>query len=154
MLPYSVVCNSPIQVQPVVVMQEVSIDLLQQQVRTFWVESWEVRVFLWGGGIPPHASDLNRGPPWGLSVPSSSNFFPLGLLLRLLSSIFSRMALPSGQLVRSLSADGSAGGEGVLYVSLSFPSPLSPPFPISSSTPPSSTAPTPSSLDLLGFLWW
>ena len=62
MLPCSVVCDSPVQVRPVIVMQEVSIDSLQQQVRTFWGESWEVRVFFWRGGILPHASDLDRGP--------------------------------------------------------------------------------------------
>ena len=58
----SVVCNSPVQVQPVVVMQEVCIDSLQQQVRTIWVESQEVFVFLWGGGVPLHAWDLDWGP--------------------------------------------------------------------------------------------
>ena len=53
----------PLQVRPVVVMREVSIDFLQQKVRTFRGESQEVCVFLWGGGVPPHASDLYRAPP-------------------------------------------------------------------------------------------
>ena len=34
-------------------MREVSIDFLQQQVRTIWAESREVRVFLWEGHVPP-----------------------------------------------------------------------------------------------------
>ena len=55
MLTCSVVCYSPVQVRPIIVVREVSIDSLQQQVRTFWGESQEVCVFLWGGGIPPHA---------------------------------------------------------------------------------------------------
>ena len=64
-------------------MQEVSIDSLQQQVRTFWVESQEVCFFLWGGGFPPHVCDLDWGPPWGLSILLLSLFFPLGLLFLL-----------------------------------------------------------------------
>ena len=39
-LPDSVVRDSPIQVQPIVVMRVVSIDSLQQQVRTFRCEVW------------------------------------------------------------------------------------------------------------------
>ena len=55
MLPYSVVHDYPVQVRPVVIMQEVSIDFLQQQVPVFWAEYREVRVFLWGGArSPPH----------------------------------------------------------------------------------------------------
>ena len=52
-LPCRVVHDSPVQVRPVVVMQEVSIYSLQQQVRTFRGESREVFVFLWGGWRPP-----------------------------------------------------------------------------------------------------
>ena len=61
-------------------MREVSIDCLQQHVRTFWVESQEVRVFLWGGVTPPHACDLNWVPPWGLSVLLLLLLCPLRLL--------------------------------------------------------------------------
>ena len=64
--------------------REVSIDSLQQQVRTFWGEFREVCVFLWGGGVPPHASDLDRGPPWGLSVPGPLLFLLIVLFHRLL----------------------------------------------------------------------
>ena len=71
-------------------MQEVSIDSLQQQVRTLWGESREVRVFLWGGGIPPHTIDLNRGLPWGLSAPASLLF----LLCYRLLSLSGRVAVP------------------------------------------------------------
>ena len=53
-----IVRDSPVQVRPVVVMQEDSIDSLQQQVRTFWVEYREFLVFLWIGGVPPHMSEL------------------------------------------------------------------------------------------------
>ena len=35
----------------------------------FWAESRAVCVFLWGGHVPPHVSDLYHCPPWGLSVP-------------------------------------------------------------------------------------
>ena len=79
MLPCSVVRYSPVQVRLVIVMHEVSIESLQQQVRTFRDESWEVCVFLWGGGIPPHACDLDCCPPWGISVP-----VPLLIILFLL----------------------------------------------------------------------
>ena len=108
-------------------MREVSIDSQQQQVHTFWGESQEERVFLWGGSVPPHTSDLNRGPPWGLSVPSSALFCPLGLLL-------CPILLVSGQMALSAPAVGSAGG-GVLCAALSSPPPLlclspSPPLPL------------------------
>ena len=76
-------------------MREVSIDLLKQQVHTFWVESREVPVFLRGGHVPPHASDLERFPAWGLSVPVSFRLFPLLVLfrLRLLLALSSLMTL-------------------------------------------------------------
>ena len=51
-LPRSVVRDSPVQVRPVVVMREVSIDSLQQQVRTFRGES-RSRSIAWGGTPPP-----------------------------------------------------------------------------------------------------
>ena len=63
-------------------MREVSVYFLQQQVRTFRGESQKVHIFLWEGGVPPHTSDLDQGPPWGISVPSSTIFCPLGILLR------------------------------------------------------------------------
>ena len=80
-------------------MQEVSIDSLQQQVRTFWVESREVRIFLWGCGVPPLASDLDWVPLWVISVPSSLLFLLFVLLCRLLLRrrllpFSGRMALP------------------------------------------------------------
>ena len=92
-------------------MQEVSIESLQQQVRTIWGESREVRVFLWGGGVPPHASDLDRGLQWGLSV-SVSPLFVLFLLLcgllicPLLLSLSCRTAVPL--------LDGCSTGVGVV----------------------------------------
>ena len=63
-------------------MREVFIDFLQHQVRTFWVESREVRVFLWRGGFPPHASELDQDPPGGLSVPISLLFLLFFFLCR------------------------------------------------------------------------
>ena len=79
-LTYSVVHDSPVQVQPIVVMREVSIYFLQQQVHTLWAEYWEVRVLLWGGHVPPHSSDLYWCPPWGLSVLVPICLFPLLVL--------------------------------------------------------------------------
>ena len=149
-LPCSVVCYYPVQLRPVVVMQEASIDSLQQQVRTFWGEFFEFRIFLWGGGIPPHVSDLNWGPvgsfrllllyllpPWATAPspllcfqPDGSPFWP----------------------VAPLSACCWLCGGGGGGVALSFPSPPSPPVHLPSSTPLASTAPTPSPSDLLGLL--
>ena len=50
-------------------MGEVSIDSLQQQVRTFKGKDQEVHILLQGGQILPHADDLYPCPPWDLSVP-------------------------------------------------------------------------------------
>ena len=61
MLPNSIVWDSPIQVRPVVIMQEVSIDSLKQQVHTFRGEVWQVLIFLQGGGAPPpHVENFYR----------------------------------------------------------------------------------------------
>ena len=65
-------------------MGEVSIDSLQKQVRMFWVESWEVLIFLWRGVVHPHSSDLDRAPMWCLSVPVPLLFLLFFLLCRLL----------------------------------------------------------------------
>ena len=88
-LPDSVVHNSPIQVRPVVVLQESSIDSLQQQVCTFWSKVQEVRVFLQREArLPPPADHLYRSPPWGLSVHVPFLFIPLIFLrLRLCSNL-------------------------------------------------------------------
>ena len=88
-------------------MREDPIDSLQQQVRTFRCESWEVRVFFWGDGVPPYASDLDWAPPWSLSV-SSSVLFLLILLLEVLCWLLS---LLSGRLTFPVSVGGSEGGE-------------------------------------------
>ena len=85
-------------------MREVSIDSLQQPVRTFRGKSREFCIFLWRGGVPPHVYDLGQCPPWGLSVPVP---FLISLLVlcmsRLLSSLSGLIALP-------LSVSSSAGG--------------------------------------------
>ena len=102
-------------------MQEVSIDSLQQQVRTFRVKSQEVCFFLWDGGVPPHASDLGRVPLWCLSVPVPLLISLLILCLtHLLSALSSLMALP-------LSVSSSAGGGGGVFPFF----PLLPPSPFS-----------------------
>ena len=87
-------------------MREVSIDSLQQQVRTLWGESWEVLVFLWGGGVSPHASDLDQGAPWGLSV-SVLLLILLFLLLYCVLSLSGRMELP--MLTRTSAGGGFVG---------------------------------------------
>ena len=119
--------------------REVSIDSLQQQVRTFRGESQEVCVFLWGGGIPPHVWDLDWGPPWGLSGLLLSLVCPLGLLLlqRFRSCRTGRFALPMPD------AASAGGWGGVLCVVLSFPPIPSPPLPRPVSAPPSSPSPSP-----------
>ena len=111
-------------------MREVSIDSLQQQVRTFWVESWEVHVFLWGGCVPPVQVTLTAPPPWGLSVHFSLlffRFFHFILLCRLL--LRCRFISLSGQMVVPSLAGCSVGKLGVSSVALSLPSPPSPPIP-------------------------
>ena len=53
-LPSIVFLDSPIQVQPVIVMQKVSIDSLKQQVHTLWGKDREIMRFPRGGGhVPP-----------------------------------------------------------------------------------------------------
>ena len=96
------------------------------------------------GGVPPQASDLNWGAPWGLSVPFHALFRPLELLICLLLVVSGRMAL-------SMPAGGSVGGGGVgvSCAALSFPSPPSPPLPFLPTTPSSSSSPFPGPLGLL-----
>ena len=67
-LPYSVVCDSPIQVRPVIVMQKLSIDSLQKQVHMSQGKVWEVFVSLWGGARPPPPMrTIYTGAPIGVS---------------------------------------------------------------------------------------
>ena len=115
-LTYSIVRDSPVEVRPVVVMWEVSIDSLQQQVRKIWVDSWEVRIFLWGGHVPPHAIVLYRFPPWGLSISVPSLLPPLLV-------IFCRRRHPaiSGLVALLLVFNPSPGGGGICGFSLLFP---------------------------------
>ena len=131
MLACSVVCDSPVQVRPVVVMREVSIDSLQQQVRMFWGEYQEFRVFLWGGHVFPHVNDLYRCPPWGLSVPDPFLLIPLLFLFRLrlyptLSGLLALLDLLSLY----------AGGSLALYPCFLSPSSFSLPAPPPSAYPP------------------
>ena len=117
------------------------------------MESWEVRVLLWGGGFPPHASDLDRSPPWGISIPGPLIFLLFFLFRRLL--FYHHLLSFSGRVALPLPTGCSAGeeGEGVSLVVLSFPSPPSPPVPVSSPSPPVSAALSPGPLGLLGPLW-
>ena len=126
-------------------MREVSIDFLQQQVRTIWAESREVRVFLWEGHVPPHASDLDRCPLYVISFPVPIRLFPLLV-------IFRHRLLPalSGIMALLLSVGSSTGGS-------SDSSPCVPPissFYVSTAatSPPSSAAPSPVPLDMSGQL--
>ena len=122
-------------------MRKVSIDFLKQQVRTFWVESWEVRVFLWGGVVPPHVSDLDRGPPWGLSSPVP---LPLLILLFLLLFFLYCVLSHSGRMALPVLTSSSVGGWGVLSAAYPcIPSPPSPPVPATSPSPPPSAASSP-----------
>ena len=57
----------PVQVRPIVVMWEVSIDFLQKQVRTFRCEVQEVCIFLWGGGTSPPVWITSTSAPLGVS---------------------------------------------------------------------------------------
>ena len=121
MLPCRVVCNYPVQVLPVVVVQVVSIDSLQEQVRTFRGESREVRVFLWGVGVPPHASDLDRGPPWGLFIPVPLLILLCLLFLLLCSLLLSLYGLMAFLVSISTPVGGVVGCFLILPLS-SFPS--------------------------------
>ena len=119
----------------------------------FWVESWEVRVFLWGGvASPPTRVTSTRPPLWGISVPSSILFRLLGLLCHLL---WRRHLLPlSGLMDLPVLARCSVGGGVlVLSVALSLPSPPSPPLPFPYPYSLASSAPSPGPLDSLGLLW-
>ena len=112
--------HSPVQLCPVVVLQEVSVDSLQQQLRTFGIESREVRIFLWGGHVPP-TQVTSTSAPRVVSPPLSLSpfrFFPILILClpRLLSALSGLLAL---RLFQS-----SAGG-GVFGFVL-----LIPPFPL------------------------
>ena len=101
-------------------MLEVSIHFLQQQVRKFWVESWEVRFFLWGGHVPLHASDLDRCPLWGLSVPVL--FLIVSLLFLRLRICSASCGLVSLLMLVRYSARGVGGVFGFV--------PLYPPYPL------------------------
>ena len=94
-LPDGVVRDSPVQVRPIVMMWKVSIDSLQQQLLAFKGKAQEVRVFLCGVHIPPHADDLYRCPPWDISVPVPIPLVILFFLLcrRLLPTLSGLMAL-------------------------------------------------------------
>ena len=124
-------------------MQEVSIDSLQQQVRTFRGESREVRVFLWGGQVPPNASDLDRCPPCGLSVP-----VPILLNTLLIRFCLRLFHFLSGLVALLYLFSPSAGGGS---------EDLSPCFhPLFYFSPPASypsTYPSPLPLDVSGLLW-
>ena len=131
-LPCSVVYYSPIQVRPVVVMREVSIDSLQQQLPTFWVESWEVCVFLWGSGVPSMRVTLAGVPRW-----VSPSLFSLSSFSRAPSPSPPLLLWPDGPLIACWWICG--GGGGVSCDSLAFPSPPSPPVPVSYSPDPTTT---------------
>ena len=60
----SIVQDYSVQVQHVVVMQEVSVDSMQQQVGTLWDNVRPVRVFL-RGGTPPPLRQFLQVPPSG-----------------------------------------------------------------------------------------
>ena len=132
-LPDSVVCNYPIQVRPIVMIQEVFIDSLQQQVRMLWGESREVRVFLLGGHARPHRSDLYRCSHWGISV--SVPFLLLFLFLRLVHRFCLRLAL-SGLLALLDLLSLYAGGSLASYPCFLSPSSFSLPAPPPSAYPP------------------
>ena len=127
-------------------MREVSVDSLQQQVCTLWGESQEFRVFLRGGGSPTHASDIDWGTLWGLSVPGPLLFF-LALLCRRRLSLSCQVAL---SLMDGLS-EGEEGG--VLSIDLSYPSPPSPHVHLISPSPYPSASPILVLLSFLGPLW-
>ena len=65
----SVVRNSPIQVQPIVVVWKVSIDFLKQQVCAFRGNVREVRIILREGHVPLHMHKPYLCPPWAIYVP-------------------------------------------------------------------------------------
>ena len=147
-LPCSVVCYSPVQVQPVVVMREVSIDYLQQQVRTFWGESQEVCIFLWGRWHLPPRIGPRLGPPLGSLRPCTLPPLP------------PRAPAPLTRPLPPHWPDGlpcagcgfCRGGVGLwVFLSFPFPPPPSPPFPWPVAALPSSSSlsPGPSGLDLL-----
>ena len=87
------------------------------------MKSREILVFLWGGGVPSHASDLKRGPPWGLSVPVS--LLILLFLLLLLLLLLCRVLYLSGLMALPLSTSTSVG-EGGEVVGCFLLLPLSP----------------------------
>ena len=111
-------------------MHEVSVDSLQQQVRTFWGESLEVRVFLWGVASPPTRVTLTR---------ASSGVSPSHPLC-IYSSLFS-YAVSSGSIASSPSPPGwpylfrmaALQGSRGLFRRLRSPSPL--PLPLMSPFP-------------------
>ena len=105
-------------------MQEVSIDSLQQQVCTFWGESWEVRVFLWGRGMPPPPTRITYTfPPLEVSPPLPPS-----------SSLTSSSASVSAPLYMALwyySVDSPLCGGGLWIPPPDYPlTPTSPPLPL------------------------
>ena len=80
-----------------------------------------------GGGVSPYASDLERGPPWDLSVPVSLLILLCRLLFLLCRLLLCRLLLSLSFRTSFPVSDGfSAGGWGMSSVELSFPSPPSP----------------------------
>ena len=143
--PDGFVRDSPVQVRPIVVVEEVSIESLQQQVRMFWGKVREVYAFLRGGHVPSHADHLYRCSPWGISVPFPFLLIPPILLhLRLVSAL--RCLLEILPLILTFSEGYPAA-----------PSPCVPPATSSSSSsapasaPLSSDPPGGSGLSSVGF---
>ena len=68
---WSILQESTVQVIITVVMQEVSIDSLQQQMRTFRCKVSQVRAFFLGGAHPPWRGHIIVPPPtpWGTYSP-------------------------------------------------------------------------------------
>ena len=90
-LPHRIFQDSPIHVQPDVVMQEVSVDSSQQQVHMFWGEFRQGPVFLqWGAHHTPHTDIFCRYPPQGAAF----SF----LFLHSLPSLFGLLAFLSRSL--------------------------------------------------------
>ena len=128
-LPYSAVRDPPVQVQPIVVMRVVSIYPLQQQVRTFWIKVWLVRVFLWWGERPPPHRPPLPVPPLGYLHTCLIPRFPT---LNTLPWFFLRYLWPCGAPVTDFSLCVCGGGEeGMLPcppISILSPPPLLPPI--------------------------
>ena len=132
MLPNRIIQYFPIQVQPIFVMQELSIDSPQQFVCTFHGDVWQVRVFFWGGGGSPSTQTISTGAPLGYLLIHYLALLPIPSLVR------SRWILGYPSNVPSLRGGGS-----------SLSSCLPPPS-TSASVGPSSVPPTPGPSGVLG----